>query len=186
MAKTKKSKNHRSVKPSAVERSRRGLTPTQNTTIVSSACRSKLVDRFYEPLVLLRVFGQVREERTPMEQFLGTDKCVRRRFLRNLCYVCDHEKGGDATTAIALSECPELYTFWVAANCNASAKAIPFVKDVMRLLGTLLRNESGITPDTFVERCVQFAGGRIKDEIRFVMLAINQCSKFLSPSSKKG
>src|SRR5215470_16849587 len=70
----------------------------------------RLKHRFYEAVLLLLVLGQTRGSRTSVH-FSGSQQSVRRRFLNNLCYVCDYVKGGDTTTAIGLEHCPEKYTF---------------------------------------------------------------------------
>ena len=72
----------------------------------------RLRSRFYEPLVLLHVLdrtGELRISRCPSEDRV-TDNLqlreLRRTFLDQLAYVCDHVKGGDTVTAMALEAQP--------------------------------------------------------------------------------
>lgn len=190
MAKSKKAKKTQAAKPSAILPNRYPPVLTLYPSDAPAARRNKLINRFSEPLILLRAIGQVRGERTPVEQFFGSEQCVRRRFLRNLCYVCDYMKCGDGTTAMALEERPGMYTSWVAANVDISLKAVPFVEGILRDLGKLLgqvSNETGITPDNFEKRCVEFAWCRIKKELRLLKVATEQSSRILkSTGSQKG
>lgn len=90
--------------------------------------------------------------------------------------MCDYEKGDDATTAMGLEEHPEMCTFWITANVDASTKVVPFVKDILGDLGKLLGlvlNEKGITPDAFEKKCVEFARCRIKEELRLLRVLID-------------
>jgi hypothetical protein len=172
-------------------RQQKALTDEQNISraqnssvshIRPTICNDKLINRFYEPLVLLKILGQVQGERSPVEAFDGTDQSIRRRLLRNMSYVCDYEKGGDTTTAMALSERPELYTFWVASNVKISKKILNFVENVLRLLKRINGLDScapPITSDHLVKTCVDFAQSRIKKELRLLKLRIKQCLDLL-------
>ncbi|KAH6664598.1 hypothetical protein B0J14DRAFT_493340, partial [Halenospora varia] len=52
---------------------------------------------------------------------------LRRTFLDQLAYVCDHIKGGDTVIAIALKAQPPGVTFWVASNDELSMGTISFL-----------------------------------------------------------
>ncbi|CZT53494.1 uncharacterized protein RSE6_15090 [Rhynchosporium secalis] len=68
----------------------------------------RLRSLFYEPLILLHLMdrnGELRISRCPSEDRV-TDHLqlreLRRTFLDQLAYVCDHLKGGETVTAMAL------------------------------------------------------------------------------------
>ncbi|KAH6662693.1 hypothetical protein B0J14DRAFT_685223, partial [Halenospora varia] len=87
----------------------------------------RLRSRFYKPLVLLHVLdqnGKQRISRCPLEDALRE---LRRTFLDQLAYVCDHIKGGDIVTAMALKAQPPGVTFWVASNDKLSMGTISFL-----------------------------------------------------------
>jgi hypothetical protein len=91
---------------------------------------------------------------------------------------------------MALADHPELYTIWVATNVDVSAKLVPFVLDVLedlrRLLG-LVPNDTGVTPDSFEKRCVEFARCRIKKEVKLLRTVSKNClSNPRNNSSQKG
>ncbi|KAF7881627.1 uncharacterized protein EAF02_006315 [Botrytis sinoallii] len=124
----------------------------------------KLLKRFYEALILLTVFGSNRgsrilEEETPTDTFddeildidmktsaLDTNKHemdemsrtkLRRSFTRHLAFLCDYEKGGDSTTAIALQQMDTgEVVYHVAWNkCSRPERGVEFLKKVLGLLG---------------------------------------------------
>src|SRR5688500_17846751 len=67
-----------------------------------------LIHRFYEPLILLAALGQTRGHHIS-KPHATKEQALHRRFLRNLAYVCDYEKGGKTTTAIGLEEKSDMY-----------------------------------------------------------------------------
>ncbi|KAF5877468.1 uncharacterized protein Bfra_001835 [Botrytis fragariae] len=125
----------------------------------------KLLKRFYEALILLTVFGSNRgsrilEEETPTDSFdddildidmktsaLDVNKKqemdemsrtkLRRSFTRHLAYLCDYEKGGDSTTAIALQQMDTgRIIYHVAWNkCSRPERGVEFLEKVLGLLG---------------------------------------------------
>jgi hypothetical protein len=143
---------------------------------------AKLINRFYEPLILLRKLGQVRGERTSAEQFSGSEKCIKRRFLRNLSYICDYKKGGGTTTAMALSDCPEKQIFWVASNEDASIKIAPFLEEFLGELESLSKidaNRQNLEQRRLERRCIEFASARVKEEFKLLNSVSNECIEFL-------
>ncbi|TGO82577.1 hypothetical protein BPOR_0801g00010 [Botrytis porri] len=125
----------------------------------------KLLKRFYEALILLTVFGSNRgsrilEEETPTDGFddeildidMNTSALeanrnqemdemsrtkLRRSFTRHLAYLCDYEKGGDSTTAIALQQLDKGgIVYHVAWNkYSRPERGVEFLKMVLGLLG---------------------------------------------------
>ncbi|KAF7933095.1 uncharacterized protein EAE97_008862 [Botrytis byssoidea] len=118
----------------------------------------KLLKRFYEALILLTVFGSNRgsrilEEESPTDTFddeildIDVNKKhemdemsrtkLRRSFTRHLAYLCDYEKGGDSTTAIALQQMNKgVIVYHVAWNrCSRPERGVEFLKKVLGLLG---------------------------------------------------
>lgn len=125
----------------------------------------KLLKRFYEALILLTVFGSNRGSRI-LEEEIPTDSLddealdidisisvldvnkkhemneisrtkLRRSFTRHLAYLCDYEKGGDSTTAIALQQIDMGgVVYHVAWNkISRPEKGVEFLRKVLGLLG---------------------------------------------------
>ena len=124
----------------------------------------KLLKRFYEALILLTVFGSNRGSRI-LEEEIPTDSLddetleidisisvldvnkkhemdeisrtkLRRSFTRHLAYLCDYEKGGDSTTAIALQQIEGAIVYHVAWNkISRPENGVEFLRKVLGLLG---------------------------------------------------
>jgi hypothetical protein len=151
--------------------------------------KPKLSRRFYEALVLLAVLGQNRGDRIDEESFESEDdpsgldiKQLRRSFIRHLAYLCDYDKGGDQTTAIALEQTPQGITYWFASNkCPGPAsgtkdKAKVFLEDVLEsAAGVQGSGVSEVESDLF-EKSILFSSRRIafysqclRTDIEFVL-----------------
>ncbi|KAF7930337.1 uncharacterized protein EAE98_004738 [Botrytis deweyae] len=164
----------------------------------------KLLKRFYEALILLTVFGSNRgsrilEEETPTDTFddeildidmktsaldankkhemdeMGRTK-LRRSFTRNLAYLCDYEKGGDSTTAIALQQMDTgEIVYHVAWNkCSRPERGVEFLKKVLGLLGFAgyygikdFEKEREEIEDNIFELSVKYAEKRISSYASF-------------------
>lgn len=141
----------------------------------------RLLGRFYEALFLLKAIGQTRGDHTSVGPVHDREKEHRRRFLRNLSYICDFDKGGQSTTAIGLEETNACYNFWVAANAEG-AKIVNFLKQALCFLRDARSDQSHTrTTDTerFVRDCAGFAARRIKKEASCLLRAIGQCNVIL-------
>ncbi|KAK3678161.1 hypothetical protein LTR78_002257 [Recurvomyces mirabilis] len=93
---------------------------------MSSHLKPKLLRRFYEVLILLRVLGQVQGERirAPDLEDGSLDrldlKQMRRLVMYHLCVMCDYEKGGATVTAMAAQNHPSGPQYWIAVNGSLS------------------------------------------------------------------
>jgi hypothetical protein len=103
----------------------------------------RLNSRFYEPLVLLHILdrnGEQHVSRCPSEDLVGPQpqlRELRRTFLGQLAYICDHIKGGDTVTAMGLEAKLSGATFWVASNTNPSEATISFLRGILDTLRSL-------------------------------------------------
>ncbi|KAH9207092.1 hypothetical protein DL95DRAFT_278118, partial [Leptodontidium sp. 2 PMI_412] len=126
----------------------------------------RLRSRFYEPLILLHLMdrnGELRVSRSPSEDQV-TDHLqlreLRRSFLDQLAYVCDHVKGGDTVTAIALEALPSGVTFWVTSNTNFAVVTASFLQGILSTLQSLTfppsDSATASTENELFQRCVDF------------------------------
>ncbi|TGO77468.1 hypothetical protein BELL_0106g00030 [Botrytis elliptica] len=165
----------------------------------------KLLKRFYEALILLTVFGSNRgsrilEEETPTDTFddeildidmktsaldankkhemdeMGRTK-LKRSFTRHLAYLCDYEKGGDSTTAIALQQMNTgEIVYHVAWNkCSRPGRGVEFLEKVLGLLGCAgyyeikdFEKEREEIEDKIFELSVKYAEKRISSYASFL------------------
>lgn len=138
----------------------------------------RLLGRFYEPLFLLRVLGQTRGQHTVGPPDHSLEQARRRKFLRNLAYICDFTKGGGSCTAIGLEDSETCYNFWIASNAS-SDKIVEFAKDALGHLKRTTRItgdfDEGQDKANFTSFCLNFAISRVKKERQCLFQAIKQC-----------
>lgn len=161
-------------------------TPTVNDSMTLG--NRKLFRRFYEPLVLLYTLGQSRGQRS-QSPAIDDQSCdgvsfseVRRRFLRDLAYMCDYQKGGDTVTAIAVEDTPQSFICWVAANKDPRSKVESFLR---KLLATLkCTGEAGevTLANVIASKCITFAKPRIKAYKKFFENSLNDVRTILRKS----
>jgi hypothetical protein len=110
-------------------------------------------------------------------------KLLRRQFTRHLAYLCDYEKGGDSTTAIALERTREAEAervrYWVASNrCQAVDRTVEFLRNILTLLGNAKAQEENTKEleEKLLEKAVAHAENRIsayagflKKDVDFVL-----------------
>lgn len=147
----------------------------------------KLLKRFYEPLVLLSILGRNRGEHLNEEGFeVLEDPTVldnyklRRSFVRNLAYLCDHQKGGDPTTAIALQQLPQNIVYWFASNrtpLNDTAEI--FLRGTLKtLVGLKGTDVQHVKEDIFLN-AVNFSSKRIMYYIGCLRPEVDLVLKYL-------
>ncbi|KAJ5751468.1 uncharacterized protein N7511_008433 [Penicillium nucicola] len=144
----------------------RGLNPYQ-----------KLLRRFYEPLFLLETLGQARGEHVTAVPVMDPRIAHRRKFLQNLSYICDFEKGGNSCTAIGVEEKDTYYKFWVASN-SVNRKVVEFLESALstlKIAGSHGPTESERDKIDFVEFCIRFASSRVKKETQSLFRAVKAC-----------
>lgn len=143
----------------------------------------KLIQRFYEALILLNILGQTRGLRDVNFGTISTSEERRRRLLRNLAYLCDYRKGGETTAAIALEEKYDAFTFWLASNTvDSSKQSIAFLEIILAEAKAMIhppKNQRVHSEDEFTWMCIDFAKSRVKKEIKMLELAIRNCEKRL-------
>ncbi|KAK7187453.1 uncharacterized protein CC84DRAFT_1170362 [Paraphaeosphaeria sporulosa] len=155
--------------------------------------RGRQLSRFFEPLVLLHTLGSTRGEHTRDITYNGTEisclsrKHLIRRFLCDLAYMCDYDKGGDTVTAIGLESRPHGNVFWVASNTNPSAKIIPFLNTLLVQLRNVSIEAPMIAPEEVQDlatMCITFATPRIKKYKSHLRPLLRRCLKQLDKKDK--
>lgn len=147
----------------------------------------KLLSRLYEVLVLLLLLGQSRGEHTPRQIALDEATETRRRFLQNLAYICDYEKGGRTCTAVGLEESETCYRVWLACN-EGNYQTTKFLQTTLASLQKISKlPEGGSTNkiEALSKLCIEFAAKRIGKERKCLLRAAKQCIEELSKSKTK-
>ncbi|KAJ0336539.1 hypothetical protein KNSL1_013250 [Colletotrichum chrysophilum] len=94
----------------------------------------RLLSRFYEVLVLLWILRPVNGPHIISRLGNYSLQDVRRRFLKNLCFICDYDKGGKTTTAMSVEDAADGHIFWVSSNEGTKANVVEFLNGVLKLL----------------------------------------------------
>jgi hypothetical protein len=151
------------------------------------------LSRFYEPLVLLYTLGSTRGEHTcavlsaqenisqlPLQE-------LRRRFLCELAYICDFDKGGDTVTAIGLESNPQKCVLWVASNSCPRKKIVPFLESLLAKLRDTSAAAAPITPEganNIAMECIGFATPRIKKYRSLLNPLLRKCQAYLARTER--
>ncbi|KAH6871821.1 hypothetical protein B0T10DRAFT_590604 [Thelonectria olida] len=146
----------------------------------------RLIARFYEALILLSIVQKVQGPHIIASHYDATLTASRRRFIKNLAFICDSDKGGEQTSSIAIQECENCFRFWLASNGQGNHKAAQsspekadFLKAILRRLQSAptlsesqRKNEEGLIS----KDCAIFARRRLKKESRILA---NTVEKYL-------
>ena len=134
--------------------------------------------------------GELRISRCPSEDQV-TDlqlRELRLTFLDQLAYVCDHVKGGDTVTAMALETRPSGVTFWVTSNTNFSAERMSFLQGILSILQSLAfspsEHSTTSTEIDISQRCIDFNLKRIKAYYTLLQKPLKQCLVVLRSSDE--
>ena len=153
--------------------------------------RERQLSRFYEPLVLLYTLGSTRGEHTAAALSPDENICelplkeLRRRFLSELAYVCDYDKGGDTATAIGLESTPQRYVFWVGANTNPQKRIVPFLETLLaklRDISTAATSKAPEEADNIAIECIKFGTPRINKYRQHLNPLLRRCQGNLAKS----
>lgn len=156
----------------------------------------KLNKRFYKALVMSVVLGKNRGERIDEEDEFESGPSLpslrfnhqrRRSFLKHLVYLCDYEKGGDRTTAIALQRTPQCIVYWFASNKSPEKddKTAAFMKDVLKRLRSVDEKDiKRLEPELFA-KAVNFSAKRIMDYAQVMKGDIDFVLKELAPTRSR-
>ena len=90
----------------------------------------RLLYRFYEPLVLLRILNAARgagEVELPVDPGSRSFQLIWRSFLDNLSWLCDNTHGGETVSSVPAQELPEGNTFWLVSRYGQSLSLLQWV-----------------------------------------------------------
>ena len=141
--------------------SRNGPGLSQDNKIVP--VKPKLLNRFYEPLVLLRVLDPNRGSRIlRFKAEPNGEEELRRSFIDYVAYICDYEKGGDTVTGAAMQKEPAGVTIWLAANTTIKPKTESFLQDVLDCLAAVSVSNRKCIEDDLAIKIIDFNKKRLQ------------------------
>ncbi|CVK88047.1 uncharacterized protein FPRN_05868 [Fusarium proliferatum] len=142
----------------------------------------KILSRLFENLALFHILKGIDGPHMITAHAPTDVRGIRRRFLKNLCFICDYRKGGDTTTSIALESQTNEVILWVAANFTPHNNVILFLDDTLQ---QLQRDPKGTEEERerlrkkLTKNCVGFAAPRLKKECKLLLRATRYCEKYL-------
>lgn len=129
---------------------------------------TRLLHRFYEPLVLLQIL-------TPSTQVHGRPPSEPRHglcdFLDQLAWTCDFHTGGKTVTAIAIEENPQSLTYWLASPGSARADVehhICAILNDLKLVYNVDRDQMSHVEEGIRSKCIAFSHRKIKNYRRLL------------------
>ncbi|KAF5641109.1 hypothetical protein F52700_3444 [Fusarium sp. NRRL 52700] len=142
----------------------------------------KILSRLFENFALFHILKGIDGPHMVTADAPNDVRGIRRRFLKNLCFICDYRKGGDTTTSIALESHTNEVILWVAANFTPHNKVILFLNDILQQLqrdpkGT--EEEQERLREKLTKECIEFAAPRLKKECKLLSRAAGHCEKYL-------
>lgn len=153
--------------------------------------QERLLNRFYEPLVLLYTLGRTRGEH--VRAMMSSHDHIahlplldlRRTFLNDLAYMCDYDKGGETVTAIGLQSTPQKHIFWVASNAGSKTKTITFLRSLLRQImhASAAPDAAKFVPELALQ-CIAFATPRIKKYRSHLKPLLRRCVSYLTETKQ--
>lgn len=141
----------------------------------------RLIYRFYEALYLLCLLGNVRGPHVATVFDPSSLIAIRRRFLKNLAFLCDNLKGGDSTASIAVQDLPHCNVFWISSNQGPSDEVLEFLSSVLEdvKLFKSRQDDRAKAEEDLVGKCVQFSFRRMRKQARSLMNNAQKCRNHL-------
>ena len=133
---------------------------------------TRLLHRFYEPLVLLLVLDPTRGVQNPQsfpDSKSDTSQDLRRKFLDQLSWTCDYKRGGDSVSAIAAEAKPRGTVFWLAANTDSKGRVLSHLTWVLEQLEQSFNASDEATEELenkITAKCIEFSKEKVKNYSR--------------------
>ncbi|KAL1892456.1 hypothetical protein Sste5346_006966 [Sporothrix stenoceras] len=184
-----------SKKGSKKSSARSSQTPAQPGSNTSTGAYEKLINRMYEPLVLLHALDPIRGDHiATTNPPINNAQHIRRQFRDDLAFLCEYDKGGDACTALGIEDREDCLIYWVAANANPQKKIEPFLVNLLGDLAAVIREGGGTDTSTGTARlqtateevtakCAAFALPKIKKICTLLRIRISDCEECLGGGS---
>ncbi|POS77924.1 hypothetical protein DHEL01_v203691 [Diaporthe helianthi] len=150
----------------------------------------RLLYRFFEAVYLLSLLGKIRGPHLSTVFDPASLISIRRRFLKNLAFLCDGLKGGDSTTSIAIEDRTDCYVFWVSSNKGPSDTTLKYLglvlEDIKGFVNSAQDGREG-SEDRLIRRGVGFSCERMRKQAHSLVNRATECINYLLglPGEKK-
>lgn len=142
----------------------------------------RLIYRFYEAIYLLSLLGNTRGPHVAPVFDPSSLVAVRRRFIKNLAFLCDGLKGGESISSIAVEDRPDRYVFWVSSNKGPSDGTLVFLRSVLDDVKAFIRSNQGdriAVENDLIRRCVESSLKRIRPQAHSLVNCAKRCRDHL-------
>lgn len=142
----------------------------------------RLIYRFYEAVYLLSLLGNTRGPHVATIFEPSSLIAVRRRFFKNLAFLCDDMKGGDTTASVAVQDRPDCFVFWVSSNKEPSDRTLVFLRFVLGVIKAFVRStraDRSVVEDDLTRKCVGFSLKRIRSQAHSLVNCARRCRDHL-------
>lgn len=142
----------------------------------------RLIYRFYEAVYLLSLLGNTRGPHVATVFDPSSFIAVRRRFLKNLAFLCDNLKGGDSTASIAVQDRHDCFVFWISSNGGPSDRVLVFLRSVLEDIKAFVRSTQDAGRDVendLVRKCVLFSQKRMRSQAHSLVNCARRCRDHL-------
>lgn len=143
----------------------------------------RLIYRLYEALYLLDILGRVRGLHHVETLDFSTLLAMRRRFLRNMAFLCDYKKGGASSAAVAVEDRKDCNVFWIASNEGPPEGVGTFLKSVIMAAKAFFTMPADQKPEAALDltnKCVDFASSRIKKQAHGLSSSARRCREYIT------
>ena len=133
----------------------------------------RLLYRFYEPLVLLRILNAAHgagEVELPVDPGSRSFQLIWRSFLDNLSWLCDNTHGGETVSSVPAQELPEGNTFWLVSRYGQSLSLLQWVLGELQAVRGRPDSERIDFEGRIAVKSVYFSKDKINTYARFLRI----------------
>lgn len=138
----------------------------------------RLLFRLWEALCLAYFVRPVRGPPLVTHYDSTSHIATRRRFVRNLAFICDYKKGGVSSTSVSVEEDDDCFRFWVSANQGVESATLKFLKSILNTVTAHQVDLEGLARD-----CTSFCRQRVYNNTRRLANASTKCRIHLDAES---
>ncbi|KAF8859182.1 hypothetical protein BDZ45DRAFT_725469 [Acephala macrosclerotiorum] len=164
--------------PSFLRSSSRGTDPRIRVLV-----NAKLANRFYEPIVLLKVLNTTCDKKPsnapdPPSDMTQSLEHTFQWFVNTLAQLCDSEKGGKTVTAFTVLQHPDHIEYRFTSNQRDTEEFIRaqnFTSSILHILGSMQRHEKQSVISDILRRSLSFSRSGVTVEVRILKARAEEC-----------
>lgn len=144
---------------------------------------AKLANRFYEPIVLLKVLNATCDQKLsnaldPSSDMTQSAEHTFQWFANTLAQLCDSDKGGKTVTAFTVLQYPDCIEYRFASNQRDTKdliRAQKFTSSILHILGNMQGHEKHRVISNILRRSLTFSRSRVTVEVRTLKARAEEC-----------